>query len=79
MKQGHQDKDSVDGLMTVAEVSAVLGMSTVFVYRQITERKIAIYRLGGQSIRIHRNALSDYLERHHQSSFDPIKPSRKHF
>ena len=70
---------SVDRLRTVAEISAIIGVSPDFIYREIAARKLAVYRLRGQSIRVDLNDLAEYLERHHHASFETIKPTRKHF
>lgn len=77
----HRDQyDSLNvRLRTVAEVAAILGVSTDFIYREVAARRLAAYRLRGHSIRIELKAVLEYLERHHQSSLETIKTNRIHF
>ncbi|WP_153558163.1 helix-turn-helix domain-containing protein [Roseimaritima sediminicola] len=78
MTHTHPLSNPAERLRTVAEIAEITGTSTSFIYREIRDRKIAVYRLRGQ-IRIDVSSLADYLERHHQTALAAVTPQKKHF
>ncbi len=70
MLQGFEQLSS-DGdhrLLSVQEVSEQLGMGRSWVYNQIRSGELPSVQLGG-TVKIKREDLEQYIQRHHHSSF----------
>lgn len=71
------DEDSP--LLTPSDVAKLLGVSRSFVYREIAEERLAVFRFRSQAIRISLQDLDDYKLRHHQRAFAPMTANKSHF
>src|ERR687897_299746 len=63
-----QSRDGSHRLLSVQEVSEQLGMGRSWVYNQIRSGELPSVQLGG-TVKIKREDLEQYIQRHHHSSF----------
>jgi excisionase family DNA binding protein len=63
-----QSRDGDHRLLSVLEVSEQLGMGRSWVYNQIRSGELPSVQLGG-TVKIKREDLEQYIQRHHRSSF----------
>jgi excisionase family DNA binding protein len=65
-----QSRDGSHRLLSVQEVSEQLGMGRSWVYNQIKSGELPSVQLGG-TVKIKREDLEQYIQRHHRSSSSP--------